>query len=87
MLSSYFVKRRDEEDLALPRKARTLGEQLRLIRLSAGLTQAQLAQLVGTTGSAISRYENPDYMRHEVRTLRKIARACGKRLRIVFSEP
>ena len=34
--------------------------------------------------SAISRYENANYDRYELRTLRKIVEACGGRLRIVM---
>ena len=61
-----------------------IGEQLSRLRQEAGLTQAQVAQRVGTTASAISRYENADYDRYELRTLRKIVRACGGRLDITF---
>ena len=60
----------------------SIAEQLTKIRLAAGLTQAELAKKVGTTASAISRYENTDYNRYEVATIRKIAEACGGKLRI-----
>jgi len=35
----------------------TIGERLKELRDSAGMTQEQLAELLGTTGVAISRYE------------------------------
>ena len=50
------------------------------LRTEAGLTQAQLAELVGTTQSAISRLEDTDYEGHSLSMLRKIARALGRRL-------
>ena len=59
-----------------------IGEQLCRLRQEAGLTQAQVAKRIGTTASAISRYENADYDRYELRTLRKIVHACGGRLEI-----
>jgi ribosome-binding protein aMBF1 (putative translation factor) len=59
-----------------------IGEQLSRLRQEAGLTQAQLAQRAKTTASAISRYENADYDRYELRTLQRIVRACGGRLDI-----
>ncbi len=57
-----------------------IGEQLSRLRQQAGLTQAQLAKRIGTTASAISRYENAEYNRYELRTLQKIVDACGGRL-------
>jgi transcriptional regulator with XRE-family HTH domain len=48
------------------------------------LTQAQLAKRIGSTASAISRYENADYDRYELRTLQKIVRACGGHLDITM---
>ena len=62
-----------------------IGEQLTRLRLEAGLTQAQVAQRAKTTASAISRYENADYDRYELRTLQRIVRACGGRLDISFT--
>lgn len=61
-----------------------IGEQLSRLRQEAGLTQAQVAKRTGTTASAISRYENVEYDRYELRTLQKIVRACGGRLDITM---
>jgi predicted transcriptional regulator len=61
-----------------------IGEQLSRLRREAGLTQAQVAKRIGTTASAISRYENAEYDRYELRTLRKIVHACGGRLDITM---
>jgi ribosome-binding protein aMBF1 (putative translation factor) len=60
----------------------SIGERLLKLRLSAGLTQAEVAKRVGTTASAISRYENAEYDRYEIKTLRKIVEACGGKLQI-----
>ena len=62
----------------------SIGEQLVRMRLAAGFTQVDVAKKAGTTASAISRYENAEYDRYEVRTLRKIAEACGGKLQLVF---
>jgi ribosome-binding protein aMBF1 (putative translation factor) len=51
-------------------------------RTEAGLSQAQLAQLVGTTQSVISRLEDSDYRGHSLMLLRRIAKALGKRLEL-----
>lgn len=61
-----------------------IGEQLARLRREAGLTQAQVAKRTGTTASAISRYENAEYDRYELRTLQRIVRACGGRLDIIL---
>lgn len=77
LASSNFHKGFEEELQKL-----AIGEQLARLRLEAGLTQAQVAKRTGTTASAISRYENAEYDRYELRTLQKIVRACGGRLEI-----
>lgn len=77
LASSKFRKGFEEELQKL-----AIGEQLARLRLEAGLTQAQVAKRTGTTASAISRYENAEYDRYELRTLQKIVRACGGRLEI-----
>ncbi len=65
----------------------SIGEQLVRLRLQANLTQAQVAKRIGTTASAISRYENAEYDRYEIQTLRKIVEACGGQLRLVMEGP
>lgn len=63
----------------------SIGEQLAALRLNANLTQAQVAKKVGTTASAISRYESAEYDRYELQTLRKIVEACGGKIDIVVA--
>lgn len=54
------------------------------LRTEAGLTQAELAKLVGTTTSVISRLEDADYDGHSLAMLRRIAAALNKRVEIRF---
>jgi len=51
-------------------------------RKDAGLTQAQLAKLVGSTQSVISRLEDANYDGHSVKMLKRIASALGRTLDI-----
>jgi transcriptional regulator with XRE-family HTH domain len=79
LADSQFRQRFEEEAQKL-----AIGEQLSRLRQAAGLTQAQLATRIGSTASAISRYENAEYDRYELRTLHKIVRACGGHLGITM---
>ena len=63
----------------------SIGEQLLKLRLKADMTQAEVAKKVGTTASAISRYENAEYDRYELKTLRKIVEACGGVLQVTVA--
>jgi ribosome-binding protein aMBF1 (putative translation factor) len=47
-------------------------------RTAAGLTQQQLADLVGTTQSVISRLEDADYEGHTFHMLQRIAAALSQ---------
>jgi len=52
-------------------------------RASAGLTQAELAERMGTTQSVIARLES-GRVQPTTATLRRLARATGTRLKIAF---
>ena len=54
------------------------------LRTKAGLTQKELAKMIGTTPSVISRLEDADYQGHSLAMLRRIAEAMGKRVEIRF---
>ena len=54
-------------------------------RIKAGLTQQQLADLVGTKQSAIARLEDADYEGHSLSMLQKIARALNQKLEIFLT--
>jgi predicted transcriptional regulator len=51
-------------------------------RHDAGLTQIELARLVGTTQSVIARLEDNDYEGHSLTMLNRIAAALNKRVDI-----
>ena len=75
------------ERLAALEEARAEDELARKIyelREQAGLTQARLARLVGTTPSVISRLEDSDYEGHSLMLLKRIAAAVNKRVEIRF---
>lgn len=59
---------------------------IRIARDEAGLTQKELAEMVGTTQSVISRLEDADYEGHTLKTLERIAKALKRRL-IIRLEP
>jgi DNA-binding XRE family transcriptional regulator len=54
------------------------------LRTKAGLSQRELAKLVGTTASAICRLEDADYEGHSMAMLNRIAAALDKRVEIRF---
>ena len=49
---------------------------------SAGLTQRELADRVGTTQSVIARLEDADYAGHSLSMLQRIGRALNRRVEI-----
>jgi DNA-binding XRE family transcriptional regulator len=69
-----------EEELANAELAQKIYD----LRTKAGLTQRQLAKLVGTTASVICRLEDADYEGHSLAMLRRIAAALDKRVEIRF---
>lgn len=62
-----------------------ISERIARLRRKAGLTQEALARRITTSKSVISRYESADYQNYTIGTLRKIARACGAHLQILFT--
>jgi ribosome-binding protein aMBF1 (putative translation factor) len=52
------------------------------VRKQAGLTQKQLADLIGTTQSVIARLEDADYEGHSLSMLARIAAALNRKLKI-----
>jgi ribosome-binding protein aMBF1 (putative translation factor) len=53
-------------------------------RVSAGLTQIQLAELIGTHQSTIARLEDSDYRGHSLNMLKRIASALHLNLEVRF---
>jgi DNA-binding XRE family transcriptional regulator len=64
-----------------------IAQQVYALRTGAKLTQAQLAKLVGTQQSVISRIEDADYDGHSLTMLKRIADALGRRLQVTFCAP
>lgn len=66
-----------------------IGQQIYDLRKEANLTQEELADMIGTTGSVISRLESADYDGHSLKMLERIAVALGKKvaISIVDREP
>jgi DNA-binding XRE family transcriptional regulator len=58
--------------------------QLAKERKRLGLTQRQVAELMGVTPGRVSQIENGDLEANEVATLSRYARALGARMRIIF---
>ncbi len=81
----YYEGRPDR--IAALEEARANDEVARKIyelRTKAGLSQRQLAKLVGTTASVICLLEDADYEGHSLSMLRRIATALHRRVEIRF---
>lgn len=61
-----------------------IAQQIYDMRQERGLTQKQLAEIMGTTQSVISRLENTDYESERLETLHKIAAALECHLEVRF---
>ena len=79
----------DPERLAQLRDERVSADVAQLIhdaRISADLSQKELAGLIGTTQSVISRLEDSDYGGRSLTMLERIARALGKKLAVTMTD-
>jgi DNA-binding transcriptional regulator YiaG len=61
-----------------------IAREIHALRKKARLTQQELAALVGTTGSVISRLEDDDYEGHSLKMLQRISSALNRRLVVRF---
>ncbi len=61
-----------------------IARNIHKLRTDAGLSQRELAKLVGTSASAICRLEDADYEGHSLAMLRRIAAVLNKRVEIRF---
>ncbi|MBI2805322.1 MAG: helix-turn-helix transcriptional regulator [Planctomycetes bacterium] len=61
-----------------------IAQQVYDLRTRAKLTQKQLADMVGTQQSVISRIEDADYGGHSLNMLKRIANALERQLRVDF---
>lgn len=66
------------------REGARVSRQVYELRTRAGLSQAELARLVNTSPSVISRIEDDDYDRHSLTMLRRVAAALGFEVSVTF---
>ena len=87
ILRNRYVKNdpKRKASVATERMNAEIAQLLYTMRTEAGLTQEQLAELVGTTQSVISRLEDSDYEGHSLSMLNRIAEAMHKKLSVVMS--
>ena len=75
------------EMIALLEEERANADVAQLIydlRQEAGLTQQELADMIGTSRTVITRLEDADYEGHSLSMLRRIAAAFDRKVRIEF---
>ena len=80
----YEGKPERQAQLAAARADDEVARQIAALRQEARLTQRELAMMVGTTPSVISRLESSDYEGHSLSMLRRIAAALNRRIEIRF---
>jgi ribosome-binding protein aMBF1 (putative translation factor) len=81
----YYIGKPDR--LAALKEARAndaVARRIAALRQQAGLSQRQLAKLVGTTASVICRLEDADYEGHSLTMLYRIAAALNHRVEVRF---
>jgi ribosome-binding protein aMBF1 (putative translation factor) len=86
ILHHLFIKDDRKRFAALEKERQKLqiAGQIYEWRTRAKLSQAELARMVGTTQSVISRLEDADYEGHSLSMLRRIAKALNCRLELRF---
>ncbi len=86
ILHQRYIKnsRKRKESLQRERENIGIAEQVYNLRTRARLSQKELADLVGTTQSAISRLEDADYDGHSLTMLRRIAAALNQHVQVRF---
>jgi len=87
ILRRRYVKGRPERKAAVEAE-RVNAEAAQMIydlRTDAGLSQQELADLIGTTQSVISRLESADYEGHSLSMLNRIAKALNQKLTVVMT--
>jgi len=72
------------KSLQKERENMNIAEQIYTIRTQAGLSQKQLADLIGTTQSVVSRLEDADYDKHSLAMLRRVGAALKQRVQVQF---
>ena len=73
-----------QQMLAEERTNAAVARQIYELRTAKGLTQKQLAEVIGTQQPVIARLEDADYQGHSLGTLCRIANALGCRVAVEF---
>lgn len=76
-----------KEELEKADQAWDIAFQIYDLRKKAGLTQTELARLVGTKQSNIARIESADYTGYTLKTLEKVTKALKAKLEIKIVLP
>ena len=86
ILHGRYYRGRPERQAALDktREDMEVGRLLCALRTKAGLSQRDLAKLVGTSASVICRLEDADYDGHSLSMLRRIAAVMNRRVELRF---
>lgn len=74
------------EELARADRAIEISMQIYTLRKDRGLTQGQLAKLIGISQPNVARLENSDYGNYSLQTLEKIAKALSVKLKVILQE-
>ncbi len=81
----YYKDKPDRiESLEHERINARIARDLYNLRKKSGMTQRELAKIVGTTSSVISRLENADYSGHSLSMIQRIASALNRYVDIKF---
>ena len=80
----YAGKPKRQAQLEQARTDDEVDRRIYQLRNDAGISQRELAKMVGTTASVICRLEDADYKGHSLPMLRRIAAAFDKRVEIRF---
>ena len=78
--SRYYKTASRQVDLEAARLNAQVARMIHSLRTKAGLSQKQLAELVGTTQSVISKLEDDDYEGHSLSMLNRITTSLHKRI-------
>ena len=84
IIKKRYSSKNQAQELEAERLNLDIAHKIYKLRNQAGLSQRQLAKLVGSSPAAICRLENADYEGHSIRMLRKVAEALNARVEIKF---
>lgn len=76
-----------EQEIKKARKAVEIAHQIYKLRKEKGLTQKELAKIIGVSQSNIARMESADYNHYTMDTLYKVARGLDADLNIFINPP